>query len=306
MKRSMISLGKACLLSGFAGLFALIQAGCSEDVVAILDEDRAYTLYGLLLPEADTQWVRIYRIEDLLRPVNPDPLGAQFNSTDLTTGAAQVWRDTILTEPDGQPAHAFWSVFRPEYGHTYHLEATRPDGAVSSASVSVPVRTDIQVLEASAVYPVEIPILIQAPNSSLMQVRLDYLVQFRPGLPGPTNTVRIEVGASTILQQEGGGWLFRVPLMTHYYMIDTDLWNMELCSPCDYIELHEMRLRLNVVSEDWTTPDGSLNPLLLAQERVLWNVDNGYGFIGAGYRLEKAWLPPLEIRSAAGFTVPAP
>ena len=103
-------------------LFVLFLSGCETDVTAVLGTDRVFTVYGVLTPQADTQKVLVFPIEGTLRPAQAEPLDARVTSTDLQSGAMQVWRDSLKREANGQYTHIFWSPFRAEYGHTYRLE----------------------------------------------------------------------------------------------------------------------------------------------------------------------------------------
>jgi hypothetical protein len=35
------------------------------------------------------------------------------------------------------------------------------------------------------------------------------------------------------------------------------------------------------------------------------NVENGFGFVGAGYRLQETWTPDTETLTRAGWTDPS-
>jgi hypothetical protein len=35
------------------------------------------------------------------------------------------------------------------------------------------------------------------------------------------------------------------------------------------------------------------------------NVENGFGFVGSGYRLDNTWTPEIETLVAAGWTDPS-
>ena len=69
------------------------------------------------------------------------------------------------------------------------------------------------------------------------------------------------------------------------------------------LKLLDITLRMVVVNEAWDPPGGRFDPSVLAQPGVLQNVENGYGFVGAGYHLQKNWLPPDEALEAAGFRI---
>lgn len=67
------------------------------------------------------------------------------------------------------------------------------------------------------------------------------------------------------------------------------------------IELRVIILRFIAASADWLPPEGDFDPEVLVQPGTLSNVTNGFGFIGAGYRMQRNWLPADSVVSAAGF-----
>ena len=54
-------------------LSLLVLAGCVEDVVLVEETDRAFTLYGVLNPQRDTQFVHVFPIEGELEPPPAQP-----------------------------------------------------------------------------------------------------------------------------------------------------------------------------------------------------------------------------------------
>lgn len=56
-----------------------------------------------------------------------------------------------------------------------------------------------------------------------------------------------------------------------------------------------------IADDEWSPPGGLFNALELARPNVMTNVQNGYGFVGGGYRLHLSWQPELRFREAAGF-----
>ena len=40
---------------------------------------------------------------------------------------------------------------------------------------------------------------------------------------------------------------------------------------------------------------------MLVQPGLMSNVDNGFGFVGAGYRIELTWLPDDDVVARSGF-----
>ena len=126
----------ASLLAGL--LIAAGTAGCSEDVNPVAGTDHVFSFYGVLTPQADTQWVRVFPVEMRLEPAHAPSIDAVVTSTDQQTGARQTWRDTVLTVFDGGPdavnGYFFWAPLTPGYGNAYRIDVERSDGVAAHAT----------------------------------------------------------------------------------------------------------------------------------------------------------------------------
>jgi hypothetical protein len=67
------------------------------------------------------------------------------------------------------------------------------------------------------------------------------------------------------------------------------------------IILIEMRVEMLAVNEAWDPPGGEFDAELLVQPGTMSNVEDGFGFVGAGYELEREYLPPDSVLQDAGF-----
>ena len=54
-------------------------------------------------------------------------------------------------------------------------------------------------------------------------------------------------------------------------------------------------------NEEWVPPDGEFNAANLIQPGTFSNVENGFGFVGAGYRLQRSWTLPFEVVEKTSF-----
>ncbi len=292
----------SCLIC--AALILVLISGCEEDVTAVLGTDRPYSLYGVLSPELDSQWVRVFPIEDRLEPETAQQLDADFISRDLLTDEEYVWRDSLILDAFGQPAHVFWAPFTAEYGHDYHLHVRRADGAESSVTVSVPPRTDIVVQEAEVTSTISrIPVLIAGGAPRLLRVEVEYGVGYLPaGDANPTGGL-VVVPYSDLIHQSPEGWIVPIDLESDFHAVSDSLVD-RIDRPIDRgfgLVLNVIRLQLIVASEEWNPPGGVFNPEVLVQPGTLSNVSNGFGFVGAGYRHSKEWIPEPRAALAAGF-----
>ncbi len=278
--------------------------GCEEDVTAVLATDRPFSLYGVLSPQLDSQWVRVFPIENLLEPDTGQRLDADFTSTDLQTGNEAVWRDSVIVDAFGQLAHVFWAPFAAEYGHTYRLDVSRADGDASTVTVTVPPRTEVVIQEpAISVAAVRIPVLVEGVVPRLLRAEVTYSVGYLPaGSVNPTSG-SVTVTYSDEPYASAEGWIVPIDLQDDFDAV-SDTLVQRIQQPIDRsfgVILNLVTLRLIVANEEWNPPSGTFDSNVLVQPGTLSNVSNGFGFVGAGYRHEVSWIPESEAIRAAGF-----
>ena len=283
-------------------LVVLATSGCEEDVVSVLGTERPYSLFGVFTPQLDTQWVRVYPIDDVLEIETDDLLDARFTSTDVESGEQRVWRDSVITELNGQFAHVFYSPFAAEYGHMYQVRIERFDGATTSVEAAVPVSAELELLD-PVVSPASHPVFVNAPVPHLFAIEVTYTVSYQ--LPEiPPVTARFQVNYDGFARQQNGGWVINVLLWQDFRLIkDALVQEVELTANAP-ITLQGMELDLVIANREWDPPGGAFDPEILVQPGLLSNVENGFGFVGAGYRRDIRWLPPAAVIIAAGFEPP--
>jgi hypothetical protein len=285
-------------------LLAGLVAGCEEDVTMTETTDRPFTLFGILSPQLDTQWVRVFPVEALLSPATPAPLAATFTSTDEHTGETHRWQDSLLVEPDGQYAHVFWAPFRAEYEHRYRLDLVHADGRRSTVATTVPPPAEIfhqrENVDDGFVF---LPILVRGEAPSLLRIEVTYEVDFvlqEVGIEPPDTVI---VSYSGRQQPTAGGWVVEIDLVRDYarVLLRLERKAKQLLNRTYGLRLKGMEIRLIVASADWRPVGGLLNPELLVDPGTMTNVENGFGFVGAGYRLRHAWLPTRSAVESSGF-----
>ena len=285
---------------------ALPLWGCKEDVTAVLGTDMPYTLYGVLSPQLDSQWVRVFPIEDRLEPAADAQLDAVFTSRDLTTGEEFVWRDSVIMDAFGQHAHAFWAPFRAEYGHTYRIVVRRSDGLETSVETTVPPETHV-VIQPPESQPTRVlaPVLIEGAAPRLLRIEVVYSVGFLPAGSGGLQSDNVIVPYDGRQRQVSEGFVVPINLSKDVDAVRDSL-QRRTERPVDRavgILLNRLTLRVIVAGEDWNPPGGVFDPEVLVQPGVLSNVENGFGYVVAGYRHEITWTPPDEVVAASGFRV---
>ena len=293
---------KASLLFSLAAIFSLTTfTGCEENVTAILGTDNPYTLYGVFTPGPDTQWVRVFPIKDRLELASPDPLDAEFISTNLSTGETHVWRDSTTQDERGRYSHVFWAPFNVEYGQSYRVEVTRSDGAKSWAEVKVPELSELVELPADRSFrDVKQPILVKEATDRLIQISVTYETIYVPTTGGSTR-LNFTLPYTGMQQMSPEGWVVPIQLSEDIFYLREQLSQTGLWFPSFGVGVTSMTLDLMVVDNAWNPPNDEFDPNVLVQPGTLSNVENGFGFVGAGYRLDLRFRPENDVLVDAGF-----
>ena len=283
-----------------AGLAVPIWTGCEEDITAVVGTDQVFTIYGVLTPEADTQWVRVFPIEPTLEPSPPEPIDARVTSVNEQTGETVTWTDVILQDERGRVGYYYWAPFQARHGHTYRLTVERSDGARSHVTVPVPPLTEIVQSSISTVSSVILTLAV--PDAPLLN-RLEVAYRVKFGF-GEGTELTFPVDYSDQLIQRGGAWLIPIDMTKDYQDVRELLRTTLRFDPSFGVVLQYLSVRLMVTNAAWDPPGGAFDPNVLVQPETMSNVENGFGFVGAGYRLSRSWLPDSFATVRAGFRLP--
>lgn len=287
----------------------VLLLGCSDDLPSAPPVEVPFTMFGVVNPTADTQAVIVYPVESgTLEPTRVEPLDAVVRSTELPSGETRVWRDSVFWDATSGYAHIFWSDFRAEYGQAYRVEVARSDGSKSVATVRVP--QQIAVAEQSDTTGI-VDLTFRGGTFRLVQLDLTYTVSV-----AFSNTVECPAVARHFkytfshageeLRQEGG-WDLSVDLgqykdlMEELIRQDTGCFFLMTDRHSTEIALNDLDLRVTFGDEAWDLPPEFLDRLVLSHPGTLTNVENGLGFVGAGYRDRIALTPTREAVDEAGF-----
>ncbi len=262
---------------------------CEEDVVAIVGTDLPFSMFGILTPQADTQWVRVFPIEGRLEPAPPGALDARVTSFDLFISETRVWSDSLIQEEDGQYAHVYWSPFPTPYGRVYRLEVERSDGAASRATVAVPAEAILELPPQAVQAPSFFPVLVRGDVPNLNRIEVNYRFRFRTGVEIDTREVLVSYDGKE--ERTEGGWLIQLTPRADLLQIQRILEERVDVDPEVGLKLTRLTIRLIVASAEWDPPGGVFDADVLVQPGTLSNVENGFGFLGAGYRLSGTWVP---------------
>ena len=283
-------------------LIFITAGGCDSDVNPVLGTEQPFTLFGLFSPQLDTQRVLVFPIESELRLLEADELDARFTSTDLDNNEVRVWADSLIPQENGDINHLFWSSFTAAFDHTYLVEIVDSEGRKSEATVRVPPETEIVMQDPDLISGVIIPVLIPGDIPNILKVEVRYGFDYRLTTPGQ-KIDNLTISQQDRIQKVDNGWLIRINLSADYVAIRDFIQDRLPVDRAYGYELQGMLLRLIVASEDWQPPGGVFDPEVLVQPGTLSNVENGFGFIGAGYRLQENLTPADSVLEAAGFRI---
>jgi hypothetical protein len=303
---------------GPAGLLiaALIILGCSDEVSIAPPIDIPFTIYGIISPKADTQAVIVYPVQQgTLRPIGPEALDATVTSTELESGRTIAWQDSIVSEGSAGYSHVFWSGFRAEKGRSYRIDVTRSDGAASFADVRIPDVIEIKEEDDGTPW---LKVTFRGEQFGVPRLELTYGVEVEDILKAtcqlPHARFHYTFSDAAEVTRSDGGWDLAVDLrrvyreLLHIIREDSDgTWAESL-----RIALYSLRVDVLVADEAWILPNamlevrfprlvGGMDWTLLAHPEMLTNVENGLGFVGAGYREDRLLFPSREALERTSF-----
>ena len=294
------------LLSVFT-LAALLLNACSDDVNPFIGTELPYTVWGNINPQADTQAVRVFLIDDILQLVSPDPLDAEVTITELDSGDRHVLKDSVIQLPNGDYRHIFWAAFNVQHLNTYRLEVERSDGELTNSN-------DVQVPA-----PIELDVVPTDPNALSELIQRVNILDQPPALP------RIDVTYRTFSVSSDRVRIADNPVTLQYtgttrIVDDTLRLDMDLRADFREIRLNfdenelgglicveGVDLEVHVGNAAWQSPTGVFDPNFLVEPGSLSNIENGFGFFGAGYVETIEFLPrDLSLVRAGFFDCVAP
>ena len=296
-------------------LLAVLSTGCTESVDPIIGTDLPFTIWGFMNAGADTQYVRVYPITDRLRAETSTSIDAQVFSTDLTTGERRQWRYKTVSVDSVRTGHIFWSPFRALHKHRYLLEVARSDGSTSSAEATVPSQVDFQidVEDDRSAFPVR----IEGDVPNLVGMRVTYhAINIPPANAWPAGTQihppvlhSVSVPYDEKLNRIGAGWTVTVNMVQDTAAVREAFRTNCLITPrggsAPNVWLRSMEISVVAADSSWNPPGGVFDPDILAVPGTMSNVENGYGFFGAGQGIRYQWSPSVEVRLNAGYDVNA-
>ena len=298
----------AVLLYTAALVACMVVAGCDTSFEAFEETDQAYSVFGYLDANADTQYVRVEPIQDSTF-VGSGALNARVTSTNVETGETVVWQDsTFLIGASEVPVHNFWTSadIAPQSKQRFQVEGAR-DGATSTAEVTVPKQfPPLDVMggtpnlrdTSSGLRP---PTQVRVNGvKHLGGVRADYdYLLCIPIRNEECRYVRRQVSVSALSDTTRLGensWLVEIYWDRHIPDVvaqDIDVTNIE--------GIYSFRMTVAAVSEDWPAYaegniPGDATDQPLPPPGINSNIENGVGFLGGAFT-RTATIPVRQKRS---------
>ena len=145
---------KAAARSIAAAALALsVLAGCDDSFSPISPTDLQFSVFGYLDASADTQWIRVMPIRELV-PTQPDSFGAVVMVADVGTGQIVTLRDSVFrftnyvnpeVGSEGIYLHNYWTTERIDPGASYRISISANGEEPSEAVVQVPEDFQVEV-----------------------------------------------------------------------------------------------------------------------------------------------------------------
>lgn len=118
---------------------ALLVVGCDTSVDPFVpQEEEPFSIFGVLNPAADTQFIRVDPLADSVQVGSPPTIDATVTLEHLGTGRTVTLRDSFMQVDVDVKVHNFWTTEPIEPGGRYRLRVERSDGQISQATTTVP------------------------------------------------------------------------------------------------------------------------------------------------------------------------
>ena len=248
-------------------LFLLISilsvSACSDDVNPFIGTELPYSVWGNINPRADTQAVRVFLIEDVLRLVSSDPIDANVRIINTDTDTRYILQDSIIQLDNGDFRHIFWSEINVDHHETYRLEVERSDGQLTKSSdVTVPGPILLEVVPANtnAISELIQQVRIDGNPPSLPRIDVIYnaFTVNTDGIRQVDNPVTIDYSNQTRLIRDS--LFIEMDLRLDFRRISEDFASQEVSG---FICLDNVTIEAHVGNEEWRSAIGSFDPNFL-------------------------------------------
>lgn len=270
----------------------VILSGCDHSFHPIKESDTVpLSIYGYLDASADTQWVRItpirYQVDQTLE--KPE---MQVTLEHLSSGNIVEFEDSLFQFRQGFNAINVWTDFDIEPDESYQIEAIRPDGAASRATVEIP--EEFPVPGIANIIPGCMGLLRIEGVARLVDVqsKWDMKIYF---LNGELKIVREEARAVTISYIDQAR---RIAEGAYEVFINTFDEISEMFSGLEGasygVVVASRELYVVKGGPGWTEQIRELNDIEYALPEGASNVENGLGFVFGIVSRSVSYLPTDE------------
>lgn len=259
----------------FTGLCFLI--GCNDSFQPLQENDRYFfSIYGYLDASADTQWVRVGPLREQIDML-PEKPKMQVALTHLQSDHTVVMNDSLL-QISGDNLINVWTTNEIKAGHTYRLQAKRPDGKTSQVTVTLPDELPTpRFLEGSRMVgqsPIH-TVFIDGANP-LADVQSRWFVRLKA--PGFEQKKMFYFSYKTEAEKNDQG--------EYTVFIDPD-WEWEQLTsqtimpppPVGEIQVLHRQVFVAIAGPEWKDDIASLDDLVYALPETLTNVEDGLGYM---------------------------
>ncbi|PAP76578.1 DUF4249 family protein [Rubrivirga marina] len=256
-------------------LGAAALAACEVPFDPRIPSDDVVSLSGYLDASADTQWVRVERL-DATTGTSGRPLPITVTLVDAASGAEAALVQRVWPTVVG-PAHLFWTTAGVAPGRSYRLHVDTEAGA-ATATVVTPDTADYVVSVESG--PQSCPAIVTVSGDVDVA---DVQAVFRVVRAGRPSDVRISHAARVERAPDGTA---RVSL---YYADDAD-------EALAVGQILSSQIRVSVSATEWPVhPGASIESVLLEPTfGAEGQIEGGVGFVGGVVSEWYAYVPPIE------------
>ena len=285
---------------GLLLIFCLL-VGCEEEIAPFSSIDFPFSIWGVINPQADTQAVRIFPIDPTLDLVPSETIDATTSVIDVDNDVRHVLVDSVTQLPSGDFRHTFWAQFEVVHGNRYRVEVERSDGLITRSdevrvpepiSLSAPEPTDAQISD------ILLPVIIDGNPPSLPRIDVTYnsFSANNLGTRQQDNPITLNYANTPVIINDT--LTLNIDMQEDFTTIRSIFNSRDLDGQ---ICIDNITIDVHVGNEEWRSPTGVFDPNVLVEPGTLSNVENGFGFFGAGFIESITVIPPATMQVRAGF-----
>lgn len=283
-------------------LVTTVLSGCEDSVNPFIEDDRFFSVYGYLDTASDEQYLRIVSLRTSFATGGDLDFDARVFTTERESGHTVEWTDSLITFSDGSTGHVFKGTFTPIPGRTYDLLVERSDGVRTTSATTVPVRTNVQIDDATPFNPTTQRVTWDGIDTKPFRIELWYrFVGASPSSPfSDAIVVYPDQGRRLGELVDGNKWSVVVTLAGDKEDVTDYLGISENARP----QLLGVGMRLTMTDDQWRPPGGVYDREILSQPGTFSNVDNGFGFFGSVNQYTAEWVLSADAAALAGYSFP--